>query len=110
MLTPLNTVNLETEGINSEIQVFNKIKQGTSKQQLKKAAQEFEGVFITKMLSLMDKTVDKEDSVFGKEGNFLKNFKSLMYTQMGRDMAKNPTTTFGFAAQIYKQMEKSIQG
>ena len=47
--------------INSDQVLYNRIKEaGDSKAQLKKAAEEFEAIFITKMLSEMDKTVDRE--------------------------------------------------
>lgn len=109
MVMPLNTANIDIQASTAENAIFNQIKSsGTSKEQLKKAATEFESVFITKMLTMMEKTVEKEDGVFGKEGDFLKNFKSLMFNEMGRSMAKSPASTFGFASQIYKQMEKSI--
>ena len=42
---------------------------------------------------------------FGK-GKYMDNFKSFIYSEMGREMAQNPRTTFGFAKQIYEQMEK----
>ena len=109
MLTPINTSSYESQPTSAEIEVYNQIKRsGDKKEQLKKVSAEFEAVFVTKMISLMDKTVEKEDGVFGQEGNFLKNFKSYMFTEMGRDIAKNPRTSFGFAQQIYKQMEKSM--
>ena len=75
---------------------------------LKKVATEFESIFVTKMLSEMDKTVDHENSLFGKEGQYVDTFKSIVYQQMGRDIANNPRTSFGFADQIYRQMEKFV--
>ncbi len=109
MLSPINTANYDSQPTSAETEVFNQIKKsGNRKEQLKKVSAEFEAVFVTKMISLLDKTVEKEDGVFGQEGSFLKNFKSYMYTEMGRDIAKNPRTSFGFAQQIYKQMEKSL--
>lgn len=111
MVAPLNIANVDSTASSPENAILNQIKKsGTSKEQLHKAAAEFESVFVTKMLTLMDSTVDKEGGVFGDEGNFLKNFKSFMFDQMGRDIAKNSRTSFGFAAQIYKQMESSLKG
>ena len=75
---------------------------------MKKVATEFESIFVTKMLSEMDKTVDHENSLFGKEGQYVDTFKSIVYQQMGRDIANNPRTSFGFADQIYRQMEKFV--
>ena len=110
-----NTIDFVKSGIensrpiNSDQVLYNRIKEGGSqKEQLKKAATEFESIFITKMLSEMDKTVDKEGSLFGKESQYVDTFKSIVYQQMGRDIANNPRTSFGFADQIYRQMEKYV--
>ena len=42
------------------------------------------------MLSEMDKTVDHENGLFGKESQYVDTFKSIVYQQMGRDIANNP--------------------
>ena len=89
--------------VNSDQVLYNRIKEsGDSKEQLRKAATEFESIFVTKM----DKTVDHENGLFGKESQYVDTFKSIVYQQMGRDIANNPRTSFGFADQIYRQMEK----
>ena len=63
----------------------------------------------TKMLQEMDKTVEKEqDGLFGNDNKYEEAFKSIMFQQMGRDLANNPRTSFGFADQIYRQMEKFV--
>ena len=99
--------NVQT--VNSDQVLYNRIKEsGDSKEQLRKAATEFESIFITKMLSEMDKTVDRENGLFGKESQYVDTFKSVVYQQMGRDIANNPRTSFGFADQIYRQMEKYV--
>ena len=96
--------------VNSDQVLYNRIKEsGDSKVQLKKAAEEFEAIFITKMLNEMDKTVDKSDSIFGKENKYEEAFKSIVYQQIGHDMAANPHSQIGIANQIYKQMEKYVQ-
>ena len=95
--------------VNSDQVLYNRIKEsGDSKEQLKKAATEFESIFITKMLSEMDKTVDRENGLWGKETQYVDTFKSIVYQQLGRDLANNPRTSFGFADQIYRQMEKYV--
>ncbi len=93
--------------VNSDQILYNRIKDaGDSKAQLKKAAEEFESIFITKMLSEMDKTVDRENGIFGEKSQYTDTFKSIVYQQLGHDMASNPRTSLGMAQQIYKQMEK----
>lgn len=112
MITPATSqYMIDTQPTSSETEIYNQIKRtGSQKEQLKKVSAEFESIFVTKMLTLMDKTVDKEGGMFGDEGKFLKTFKSYMFNEMGRQIAHNPKTSMGFAAQIYKQMEKSVQG
>jgi Rod binding domain-containing protein len=101
---------MPSETINGEQEVLNMVKKaGSGKAQLKKAATEFEAVFISKMFSTMDQTVDKEGGIFGEETKYVDAFKSYMYNQVGREMASNPRTSFGFAKQIYEQMEKQVK-
>ena len=52
---------------------------------------------------------DGDFLIFGKESQYVDTFKSIVYQQMGRDLASNPRTTFGFADQIYRQMEKYVK-
>lgn len=109
-------INLSTyanipETVSGEQQILNRIKDNpSSKEQLKKVATEFEGIFISKMFSLMDQTVDRESGIFGEETRHLDKFKSYMYNELGRQLAANPHTTFGFAKQIYAQTERYIKG
>lgn len=106
MITPTTNLAPAIDAVNRETQVVNDIRNsGGQKAQLKKVSQEFESIFITKMLNMMDKTVDEEGGIFGK-GKYMENFKSFIYNEMGRDMSSNPRTTFGFAKQIYEQMER----
>ena len=95
--------------INSDQVLYNRIKEaGDSKAQLKKAAEEFEAIFITKMFTEMDKTVDRENGLFGEKSQYVDTFKSIVYQQLGHDLASNPRSSIGVASQIYKQMEKYV--
>ena len=95
--------------VNSDQVLYNRIKEsGDSKAQLQKAAEEFESIFITKLLKEMDKTVDKTGSIFGEKSPYVDTFKSIVYQQMAHDMASNPRTSIGLASQIYNQMEKFV--
>ncbi len=97
--------------VNSDQVLYNRIKEaGDEKTQLRKAAEEFESIFITKMLQEMDKTVDREkDGLFGNDNKYEEAFKSIVFQQMGHDLASNPRTSFGFADQIYRQMEHLVR-
>ena len=98
--------------VNSDQILYNRIKEsGDSKAQLRKAAEEFEAIFV-KFSDLknfhheMDKTVDREGGIFGEKTQYEDTFKSIIYQQIGHDIASNPRTSLGMAEQIYKQMEK----
>ena len=97
--------------VNADQELYNQIKNsGDEKTQLKKVATEFESIFITKMLQEMDKTVEKEENgLFGNDNKYEEAFKGIMFQQMGRDLANNPRTSFGFAEQIYRQMEHLVK-
>lgn len=98
-----------SDAVSGEQQILNQIKNSASnKEQLKKVATEFESVFISKMFSLMDETVDREGGIFGEETKHMDKFKSYMYNELGRQLASSPHSTFGFAKQIYSQMEKYL--
>ena len=112
----INSINSNVQNIydmttrNSEVELYNNIKKSSSeKEQLKKVAKEFESIFITKMISTMEKSVDREGSLFS-EGSYMKNFKSYMYNEIGRQIASNEHTQIGFAKKIYEQMENYVQG
>ena len=81
----------------------------SEKEQLQKTANEFESIFIAKMLNEMDKTVDKENSLF-QESKYLDNLKSFMYNGIAREIASNPHTSIGVAKQLYTQLEKTVKG
>ncbi len=94
----------------SDLSEIEAIKRGTKsqKEQLKKVSREFESIFIAKMLNEMDKTVDKEGSMF-KESKYLDNLKSFMYNDIARNIANNPQTSIGIATQMYTQLEKTVK-
>ena len=67
----------------SDLAEIENIKKGskTQKEQLMAASKEFESIFIAKMLTEMDKTIDKEGSLF-QDSKYLDNFKSFMYNDI----------------------------
>lgn len=95
----------------SDLSAIEKIK-GSSKsekEQLQKVANEFESIFVAKMLTEMDKTVDKEGSLF-QESKYMDNLKSFMYNEIAREISSNPHTSIGVAKQLYTQLEKTVKG
>ena len=111
MVNDITRNALNASSVSADQAVYNQIKNsGNNKEQLMKAAQEFESIFITKILSSMEETVDKTGSLFEeKSGGYLDSFRPYMYQQIGHDLASNPNTSFGFAKQIYNQMEKYVK-
>ena len=103
---PTHTMTNYSQG--ADYDVVNTIRSsGTQKEQLKKVAKEFEAILVSKMLTQMDKTVDRENSMFG-DSKYMDNFKSILFNQIGRDVANSPTSNIGFAKQLYQQMEKTL--
>ncbi len=110
----INTVTanvLNNHGlVNNEQFTLNNIKgAGTQKAQLKKVGEEFETLFLTKMMQTLDKTVDREGGLLGEESKYVDTFKNHVYQEVGRQIATNPHTSIGIASQIYKQMERYVQ-
>ena len=104
-------ISLTNHSVSMENAAFDEIsKLKSQKEQLKKVSQEFESLFISKMLEVLDKTVERDEGSFALGGgDYLKNFKSYFHMELGREMAANDRTSFGFAKQIYQQMEKYVQ-
>ena len=111
MIEPTNyTTAMPQATIDGDQTIFNRIKASPSgKDELNQTAQEFEAVFISKMFKVLDKTVDREGGLFGEEHSYFDKFKSYMYNELGRDLASKPRTSFGFAKNIYEQMEKFVK-
>ena len=95
----------------SDFAAIDNIKKGakSEKEQLQRVSTEFESIFVAKMLNELDKTVDKEGSMF-QESKYLDNLKSFMYNDIAREIASNPRSTLGIAKQMYQQLEKTVKG
>ncbi len=95
----------------SDFAAIENIKKGakSEREQLKRVATEFESIFVAKMLNELDKTVDKEGSMF-QESKYLDNLKSFMYNDIAREIASNPQSSLGIAKQMYQQLEKTVKG
>ena len=95
----------------SDLAQIEQIRKGakTEKEQLKQVATEFESIFVAKMLNEMEKTVDKEGSLF-QESKYLDNLKSFMYNDIARQIANDPRSSIGIAKQMYTQLEKTVKG
>ncbi|MBQ2984738.1 MAG: rod-binding protein [Candidatus Gastranaerophilales bacterium] len=94
----------------SDLAEIETIKRGskTEKEKLDKVSKEFESIFISKMLNEMEKTVDKENSLF-QDSKYLDNLRSFMFNDIARTIANDERTSIGIAKQIYTQMEKTVK-
>lgn len=82
---------LSSDIVNTNVQTLDNIKRIKSqKEQLKKVSKEFEAIFVTKMISALDKTVDKEGGIFGSDDKYMDKFKSFIFDEVGRQIANNP--------------------
>ncbi|MEM5947824.1 rod-binding protein [Spirochaetia bacterium 38H-sp] len=72
------------------------------KARLKEATQEFEAIFIKKMLDQMRKTVHRSNLI---ERNMAEDvFEDMLYDEYARKMAK--TSSLGLADMLYKQLSR----
>ena len=94
----------------SDLAEIETIKRGskTEKEKLDKISKEFESIFVSKMLNEMEKTVDKENSLF-QDSKYLDNLRSFMFNDIARTIANDERTSIGIAKQIYTQMEKTVK-
>ncbi len=75
-------------------------------EKLKKVAQEFEAVFMSQFLNMMDQTVEKTGFMSGGKGE--EKFKSIINQYIAKDIATSPTASIGIAKQMYEQMKKYV--
>lgn len=76
--------------------------------ELKKSAQQLEGVFLQQLLEAMDKTVDREDSMFGG-GEGEQMFREMMYQNVAEGISTAPGGSgFGLAEAMYRQLSEKL--
>lgn len=75
-------------------------------EELKKAAQDFEAVFIGQFLETLNSTVERSEEFSGGRGEEM--FRSMMHQEIAKSISSNSSTSFGFAQQIYQQMKDRV--
>lgn len=80
--------------------------QGKNEEQLMEAAKQFESVFVNQLFKALDATVEKDGMFSGGKGE--KMFKEMFHQEIAKNIASDPTTSFGFAKQIYEQMKDIV--
>ncbi len=102
-MNPIN-VNQNLNPVqDSQLASLKGLKSINTEEGLKKAATQFEAVFVSKLLNVMDSTVERSGFLSG--GKNEKMFKSMMHQQIAQDIASNPSSSIGLAKQIYEQMK-----
>jgi Rod binding domain-containing protein len=83
--------------------------ESTDRKKLKKAAQEFESVFLNQMLEEMDKTIQRDENGILGGGSSEGYFRSMLNQEIARSMStKTGGSGFGLAEAIYKQMAEHL--
>ena len=80
--------------------------QNATEESLKKAACDFEAVFVKQLLDIMDSTVQKSEFMRGGQAENI--FKSMMNEEISKEIASSPSSSFGLAEQVYKQMKDRL--
>jgi Rod binding domain-containing protein len=112
MINP-SDLQLKNQFLQAESQL-NRLKSSYDKpsdgehQKLKKAAQEFEGVFIKQLLDVMDKTVERSGLLDG--GSAEETFRGMLNDEIAKSISTRPGGSgFGLAEVIYRQMDQAMK-
>jgi Rod binding domain-containing protein len=84
-----------------------RLKSRETRDELKKTAQQFEGIFIKQLLDAMDKTVERSGFMSGGSGEDM--FRGLMFDHISQSISTGPGGSgFGLADAIYRQLESRL--
>lgn len=108
----LNTLQWQGQSQASKLQQLQKEfmnPNSADRKKLKKAAQEFESVFLNQMLEEMDKTVNRDENSILGGGSSEGYFRSMLNQEIARSMStKLGGSGFGLAETIYRQMAEHL--
>lgn len=83
--------------------------EGADQQKLKKAAQEFEGIFVKQLLDAMDKTIDRSEGLLSG-GSAEEYFRGMLNDEVAKSIAtRTGGSGFGLAEAIYRQMADAVK-
>ncbi|MEI7474573.1 MAG: rod-binding protein [bacterium] len=85
---------------------FKNVPANEKDQKLKESAKDFEAVFVNQFMETINSTVERSDFMSGGQGE--DTFRSMLTQEMSKNIASSPTTSFGLAEQIYRQMKDRI--
>ncbi|MFA6989189.1 MAG: rod-binding protein [Candidatus Gastranaerophilaceae bacterium] len=109
MINPTEIANIQDAKYQKDLAKLQKMQQPMSENQgkLMESAKQFEAVFVTKMLEIIDSTVDREGG-FMAEGKTAQAFKPFYHQEIAKNIVENPNTSFGLAKQMYEQMKDKV--
>lgn len=81
-------------------------KEKMTDEKLKQTAQDFEAVFLTQFLEILNSTVERSEEFSGGRGEEM--FRSMMNEEIAKNISSSSQTSFGFAQQIYEQMKDRV--
>lgn len=99
-LSKFNSDAESVQSINDRLNLINAKKDA----KLVEAANNFEAVFISQLLNIMDKTIERSEFMHGGQGE--KVFREMFYQEIAKDIASNSNTSMGLGKQIYEQLSQ----
>ncbi|MDD3593140.1 MAG: rod-binding protein [Candidatus Gastranaerophilales bacterium] len=110
MINPIQNTNIQDSNVQNNLNELRRLncKEQSSDDKLWEAAKGFEAIFVTRLLEQMN------DSEMGKGGflgrsNGEKMYKSMFFQEIGKEIVKNPTASFGMANAVYNRLKNTGQ-
>jgi Rod binding domain-containing protein len=110
MINPTEIANIQDSGYQKDLAKLKKMQHQPmteNQSKLMDSAKEFEAVFVTKMLEIIDSTVDREGGFLG-QGKTAQMFKPFYHQEIAKSIVSNPETSFGLAKQMYEQLKDKL--
>ncbi len=103
MIGKIDNLNIITSGIEEQ-----RVKKQDTKEdkELRKVSQDFESLFLKKLFDEMDKTVNREGSLFSG-GNAEEIFRGMLNDERAKSISKSGG--IGLADLIYKQLSAEVK-
>ncbi|HSA05576.1 MAG TPA: rod-binding protein [Candidatus Gastranaerophilales bacterium] len=108
----LESPNIQATDLNIQQNKINELSninfKDKKQEDLMNAAAQFEAVFLNQMFKALDATIERDEDAMFSGGRGEQMFKSMFYDEIAKDISSNPSTSFGFAKQIYEQMKNIV--
>ena len=109
MINPTEIANIQDSKYQKDLDKLQQMQKPMTENQSKlmESAKDFEAIFVTKMLEIIDSTVDREGG-FMSEGKTAQAFKPFYHQEIAKNIVNNPETSFGLAKQMYEQLKDRV--